>query len=649
MTNKRAYSLLEIKAATDEDGERTITGLATSPEADRHGDIVDPEGATYKLPIPFLWQHDPESPIGEITSAKVTAKGIEITAKLASIAEPGAAKDLVDKAWQFIKSGLVKGLSIGFRSIDAEQIDNSWGLRFKKWEWLELSAVTIPANGLATISSIKSYDRASSGNSVVRLDPPGVTGKTPAKSHKPQEGNTVNLSESITAFEAKRAALVGRQTAIMAKANEEGRTLDDAEGEEHDNIAAELVSVDKHLSRLRTSEKASVSTARTVEGGNAAEAGASRGAEPTIRVDEKLEKGIRMARYVMCLGAAKGELGAASQIAQSRFPNDPGLNHVLKAAVAAGTTTDATWARPLVEYNDFSGDFLDFLRPQTILGQFGQNGRPDLRRIPFNVHIKGQTSGGTAYWVGEGKPKPVTKFDFNDVYMGFTKVAAIAVLTEELMRFSNPAAEGLVRNALAGAVIEQLDRSFIDPASAAITGVRPASITNGVTPIASSGPTAENMREDISALWAQADATNLPAGSAVYITDSRTVRRAAMLRNGLGQREFPDLTMTGGTIDGVPVIVSNYVDADTAGSLFILAFASEIWLADDNLVTIDASREASLQMLDNPTNDATNGTATSMVSMFQTNSVALRAEREINWQKRRPQAVAYLTGVNWGA
>src|SRR3546814_1165786 len=88
------------------------------------------------------------------------------------------------------------------------------------------------------------------------------------------------------------------------------------------------------------------------------------------------------------------------------------MEGVLKAAVAAGNTIDSTWAKPLVEYVNYAGDFVDFLRPRTILGRFGAGGIPSLRRIPFNVHIKGQTVGGTGYWVGEGKPQPVTKFGY---------------------------------------------------------------------------------------------------------------------------------------------------------------------------------------------------------------------------------------------
>jgi hypothetical protein len=53
-------------------------------------------------------------------------------------------------------------------------------------------------------------------------------------------------------------------------------------------------------------------------------------------------------------------------------------------------------------------------------------------------------------------------------------------------------------------------------------------------------------------------------------------------------------------------------------------------------------------MLDNPTNNI-DGTATTMVSMFQTNSLALRAERYINWARRRPEAVQWMDDVNWGS
>jgi HK97 family phage prohead protease len=149
----RAFALLEIKRVDDD--ARVITGMATTPTADRLKDVVEPEGAQFKLPLPLLWQHDAGQPIGQVTHAKVSKAGIEIVAKIAK----GVTAE-IDRAWSLIKAGLVPGLSIGFKSLDHEVIPTTKGIRFKRWEFLELSAVTIPANATATITTIRSLDTA---------------------------------------------------------------------------------------------------------------------------------------------------------------------------------------------------------------------------------------------------------------------------------------------------------------------------------------------------------------------------------------------------------------------------------------------------------------------------------------------------------
>src|SRR5678815_1357195 len=138
---KRAYSTFTIKSV-DEDA-RIIEGIATTPTADRLGDVVEPKGAEYKLPLPFLMGHDSRAPIGHVTDAKVSADGITIKAKLVKVDEPGSLKNRLDEAWQSIKSGLVRGLSIGFTPIESARIKDTFSEHFLKWDWLELSAVVI--------------------------------------------------------------------------------------------------------------------------------------------------------------------------------------------------------------------------------------------------------------------------------------------------------------------------------------------------------------------------------------------------------------------------------------------------------------------------------------------------------------------------
>lgn len=156
----KAYSTLTVKSVTDTDDERIITGIASTPSTDRDDDVLEPMGAKFALPIPLLWQHNHNQPIGEVIDAKITGNGIEITAKIAKIDEDGKLKARIDEAWQSIKSGLVKCLSVGFKVKEYNYLESSWGLHIKEWEWYELSVVTVPANPDAVITSVKQIKQA---------------------------------------------------------------------------------------------------------------------------------------------------------------------------------------------------------------------------------------------------------------------------------------------------------------------------------------------------------------------------------------------------------------------------------------------------------------------------------------------------------
>lgn len=682
-----AFSAFVVKAIDEE--QRVIKGIATTPTPDRVGDIVEPLGVQFKNPMPLLHQHRHSEPVGTVVFEKPTKNGINFTATLPKIEEPGPLKDRVDTAWGEVKHGLVASVSIGFRPIEYSWMDDG-GIRFLETEVYELSLVTIPAQAEAVITSIKSFEgedfsrplskevvntiksldddkQTSIGNKQIanpeKNKSPGASGtgvKTVVIKPKPKEAKDMNIQEQIEALEATRVQKQKELETIQEKAISEGRTKDATEREAFDTLRDEIKAVDAELKDLRDMEAANVKAAKPVA--EQTKAGEVVKNFATVKAPEKLEPGIEFARYAMCLQAAKGDATMAFNIAKKHFPNTERVlkaldfqsqggkfTNLMKATVEAGTTLDPTWAGPLVDYQNFAGDFVEYLRPRTIIGQFGSGNIPSLNRIPFNVRITGQTSGGSAQWVGEGAPKPLTAFDFTATELRWSKVAAISVLTNDLIRFSDPSAERLVRDGLAGAVIERIDLDFVDPDKAAVLNVSPASITNGLTPIPSSGTDADAIRADIKALWAPFIAANNAPRTAVYIMDSTTALALSMMTNPLGQAEFPGITMNGGTFMGVPVVVSDYLPVDSDGHIVILANARDIWLADDGQVTIDVSREASLQMLDNPTNNSATGTATSMVSMFQTNSTAFLAERFINWARRRSSGVAYLSGVNWGA
>lgn len=653
---RRAYSLLEIKAVDDE--KRIITGIASTPTPDRMDDIVEPKGAEYKLPIPFLWQHKSDKPVGWVRKARVTDSGIEVEVHIEKTDEPGPVKDRLDEAWQDIKLRLVRGLSIGFKALETSDIKGTFGIRFIRWLWLELSAVTIAANGDCSIETIKFIDSAllaATGrkqSDVDRPKPAGVSATRSTRVVKAQEGKAMKktIAEQIAGFEATRAAKAARMGEIMDASAEKGETLDEAQQQEYDGLKTEVKSIDDHLVRLRDMEKINVTKAVSVLGADERSASESRGGSETVRVQVRggnVPKGIGFVRLIAAKTAAylsKGQFTPLEFVkARPHWQSEtPEVEQVLKAAVSAGTTTDATWAGPLVQYQNLPGEFVGYMHPMTIIGRI-----EGLRRVPFKIKFPRQTGTATGSWVGETKPKPVTSLAFDSLTLDPTKVAGIIPISMELMRLSSPSAELIVRDELAAALVELTDNDFTDPEKAVSANVSPASITNGITPVAATGTAYANLKADVKSLMDNFLAANITPDH-VLMRQSMALS-LSLMETSLGNPQFPGLTMNGGMFLGMKAITSENIDftddSPQEGTPLIFLRAQDIALADDGQAEIDVSTEASIEMSTTPTDP--NTTSTVLVSLWQQNLVGIRAERMINWVKRRTAAVQYISAAKY--
>jgi HK97 family phage major capsid protein/HK97 family phage prohead protease len=646
-TMNRAYSVLDVKTV-DED-ERIITGIATTPSSDRVGDIVEPLGVSFKNPLPLLHQHRSDQPVGTVKFDKATKEGISFSARIPKTAASGPLKDRIDTAWEEIKLGLVRGVSIGFRPIEMSFLDDG-GIRFLKSEVLELSLVTIPANAEASIHTIKSIDAeamAASGPSGADgvSPPPGVAGTkavvVPVIKTAPKEGKMKTYEDQIKAYEATRQAKAARMAELMNASSESGETLGEAEQTEYDTCRDEVKSIDAHLVRLNEMKAMSLTQAVPVAAASAADASKARAGVRVEVIGPVIPKGIGFARLAIAKMIASREMVPAHEIAKMRWPEMPELQTILKAAVTAGSSTTMS---QLVEPQMLVSEFIEYLWPKTIIGRI-----PGLTRVPFNIKVQRQITVSSVNWVGEGKPKPVSKGSFDTVTLGYFKIAGIVGLTDEIVRFSSPAAEALVRDELAKAIIKLMDKDFLDPEKAAVANTSPASVTNGVTPVSASGTAYANFVTDFASVMGLFDAAEIDTSNLVMITRSRQARTLGLMLNSLGQPLFPNVGATGGTVMGFTVITSNNVDytedSPAEGDNIIFMHAPDIFLADDGSAQIDVSREASVQMNDAPDDPATASTV--MVSAFQQNLVFVRAERYINWLKRRDAAVQYIKAAKY--
>ena len=228
--------------------------------------------------------------------------------------------------------------------------------------------------------------------------------------------------------------------------------------------------------------------------------------------------------------------------------------------------------------------------------------------------------------VPEGESAPISRLSFANVLLEPVRIQSIVVVTDELLRDVSSGAQTLFSRSLRGAVGDAVDAWFF--------GLLDAD-TDGIDEITSAGPTAVDARYDIERALAGVTSLGNPALYLVVAPD--VARRAACLGDLAGSAAFADMTPTGGTICGVPVVVSSAIAAGTLYALNARGFA-----ANAGEIAVDASTAASLHMSDSPSmpND--------LVSLFETNSAALRATASVGAHRLRDDDnVSVVTGIAW--
>jgi hypothetical protein len=234
-----------------------------------------------------------------------------------------------------------------------------------------------------------------------------------------------------------------------------------------------------------------------------------------------------------------------------------------------------------------------------------------------------------AAWIGEGQPIPVvigttTPGPTVDPY----KLATIIPLTGEMVRNTN--AENLVRQVLSENVGATLDAALFSNA-AAIAGVSPAGILNGIAPLAAAaaGTPTEKMVADLGSIAeaiAQAAGSN---GGAVIVAAPKEAVMLSLLAESLLWPVFMSAALPVGTVIGIVA----------AGLATVV-----------DVPRIEASSEVALHMEDaNPLALVSAGgvVAAPIRSAFQTDSIALRFILRATWARRSSSAVAWVQGAGW--
>jgi hypothetical protein len=454
------------------------------------------------------------------------------------------------------------------------------------------------------------------------------------------------LAEQISDMENARAAKAARMNAVTEKSLEEGRSLEASEIEEFDTLEDEIKQIDEDLVRYnkllsmqsQTAKPAAESTRKDLGETKQTPRGPMIVTGPKDKADEF--QGQSFTRKAIAKIIAKQEGCMPWQVADQRWgKTNPNLVEIMKTAVPGhGGSTGEAGAELVTADNRYSGDFVEFLYSQTVYNQL------PLREVPANVNIKGQDGAATAYWVGESKSIPMSKADFNSVLLTYKKVAALTTISNELLRYSDPAAEMLVRDALVNAAAQRIDTTFIGN-SAGVANVSPAGILFGIDPTTSAGTDTDGVLNDIKELR-QRFITAKNSGGLTWVMNPGLASSLSLIRNALGQKEFTEINQNGGALEGDPVVVGHNVDANA----LILMKPSDIWRIGMGNISVTMSEHATIEQADDPTgaSDTPVAQSNSPVNMFQSESTAVKVVMDMDFARRRESAVAWIDDADYG-
>lgn len=355
-----------------------------------------------------------------------------------------------------------------------------------------------------------------------------------------------------------------------------------------------------------------------------------------LDLDPSNARGLSAVRFLRAMTVARNDPIGAQAFAESQNWSDRArIVQAIRSAVdPLNTTTGAAMMGPV------GADLVELVAAASIVGKL-----PALRRVPMNVRSIGMTAGASAGWRGEGAPIRVSALALASIGTLLPlSVAGIIVTTAELVRLSDPAVDAVLRRDLQRAMAAALDSAFIDAGNAGDPGAKPASVTNGATPIPSTGNSIAAIGADLhGAITALLDAGG-DISAAAWIMHPRSAAFLSGLRGTTGGPVHPDITPLGGRLIGLPVITSASVPiAATTGepTSITLLDSSGVTYAQDG-AHLEVALHASLQL-----DDAPSGDPAEQISLWQENLAAWRGVLYTNWSVARAGCVQCIGGVTF--
>ena len=353
--------------------------------------------------------------------------------------------------------------------------------------------------------------------------------------------------------------------------------------------------------------------------------------------EPKRDKGMAFARCLRATAAARlSGLGPDAAISILKQWGDGDLAEKWadgrQKALAAGDATAGGFLVPV----QFSQEIIEFLRAAAVIRRL--NAR--VIAVPTGtLKVPKLTGGATSYYVGENvnatKSEPTT----GQLSLSFKKLVTLVPVSNDLIRYSSPGADAVVRDDVVNAMRVREDSAFIrdDGTASQPKGLRYWAHADHVLE-ANATVSVQNTFTDLGQMVQKLLDANIPMISPAWVMAPRTQQYLLTLLNSNGIPVFRE-EMVGGRLWGFPVGVTTSVPTNVGTSsnkseIYFVDMAQAVIGESMNLI-VDASQEAAYH------------DGSSVQAAYSLDQTVVRAIAEHDFGMRHDKAIAVLTQVSW--
>lgn len=602
---------------------------------DSYGDVVEPKGWELgnflKNPI-ALFGHSSAFPIGKWESVRV--EGGKLVGRLSLAARGTSAR--IDELISLVEQGILRAVSVGFLPIKSDPIDPNRPFgpqRYTKQELREVSLVSVPANP-AALALAKSLNLSTEIMDLAF----GEQADTRQRSMQTRGGNAVSpvTPERKTVMKTLSQRIEDAQNDLTAQRDKLAE-LNGADDLDLDAIEAlnDQIEISERIVKARKASESKIGLGAMAPGAPAINR------RPLGFPQSDVKAADLIVRSAVCHLLAHIGNTTVDKVLDDRYPGHEATAVVTKADIAVATTTTSGWASQLVQ--TAMAEFLGLLpasavypalRSMGIGLSFGPNS--GAIKIPFSSSTTALAGG----FVLEGDPIPVGRLTLDSTTLTPHKFGIMVPMTKEVMRYTNPALEAVVRSELLNRTAITLDGLLIDTTAGSAT--RPAGLRNGVSAAGTAygGGDYKAFLEDMKTLLTPFDTAN--AGRSLALLMNPAQARSIRMMEGPNSSGFGWANQF---LADFRIIVSTSV---TSGMVIAIDTADFVTGTGDAPM-FEASDQATIHMSDTPLEIVSGNptTADPVRSMFQTNSVALKMSMDVTWAMRRSGMVQWISSVTW--